>query len=99
MCIRDRCEKVGKAVLGWKPLKFRVSLVYILIDTRSQTTRSPLSPVLFNFYIDDAIKKLKNILKLSYTMNGYTPNTVLFADDQLVLASNEHYFTLPYLTI
>lgn len=51
----------------------------------------PLSPVLFNFYFDAAIKEKQDVLKSSYMVNGYVLNTLnilstmLFGDDQLML--------------
>ena len=47
-----------------------------------------LSPLLFNFYINDLIDKLK-ILDLGVNINSEKLNILLYADDIVVLAENE----------
>ena len=50
-----------------------------------------LSPILFNLYLDEALREWKNLLT-SYTLNLNNNEyvlTMLFADDQVVIASSE----------
>jgi hypothetical protein len=49
----------------------------------------PLSPVLFNLYLDEVIKIWLQKLKLSKYFKELIFNTLLFADDQLVIADTE----------
>jgi hypothetical protein len=49
----------------------------------------PLSPVLFNLYLDDVIRIWLQKLKLSKYFRELIFNTLLFADDQLIIADTE----------
>jgi hypothetical protein len=49
----------------------------------------PLSPVLFNLYLDEVIRILLQKLKLSKYFKELIFNTLLFADDQLIIADSE----------
>jgi hypothetical protein len=49
----------------------------------------PLSPVLFNIYIDKVIKELQHMIKQSVMMKNLILNTILFADDQVTVTSTE----------
>jgi len=49
----------------------------------------PLSPVLFNLYLDEVIRNLLQKLKLSKYLKELIFNTLLFADDQLIIADTE----------
>jgi hypothetical protein len=46
----------------------------------------PLSPVLFNLYLDEVIRIWLQKLKLSKYFKELIFNTLLFADDQLIIA-------------
>ena len=48
---------------------------------------SSLSPILFNFYIDDLIKKLNNNPKVN--LHGFKLNSLFFADDGVIFAKSE----------
>jgi hypothetical protein len=50
----------------------------------------PLSPVLFNLYLDEVIRIWLKKLKLSKDFKELIFNTLLFADDQLIIADTEH---------
>jgi hypothetical protein len=49
----------------------------------------PLSPVLFNIYIDDVIQKWQKDFKHNILKPKLKLNTVLLADDQVIIAENE----------
>jgi hypothetical protein len=49
----------------------------------------PLSPVLFNLYLDEVIRVWLEKLKLSKYFKELNFNTLLFADDQLIIADTE----------
>jgi len=49
----------------------------------------PLSPVLFNLYLDEVIRIWLQKLKLSKYFKELIFNTLLFADDQLIIADTE----------
>jgi hypothetical protein len=49
----------------------------------------PLSPVLFNLYLDEVLRIWLQKLKLSKYFKNLIFNTLLFADDQLVIADTE----------
>jgi hypothetical protein len=49
----------------------------------------PLSPVLFNLYLDEVIRVWFQKLKLSKYFKKLIFNTLLFADDQLIIADTE----------
>jgi hypothetical protein len=48
----------------------------------------PLSPVLFNIYIDKVITEWQHMIKQNVVMNLIL-NTILFADDQVIVTSTE----------
>jgi retron-type reverse transcriptase len=48
----------------------------------------PLSPVLFNIYIDKVIKEWQHMIKQNVMMNLIL-NTILFADYQVIVTSTE----------
>lgn len=49
----------------------------------------PLSACLFNLYIDDAIRLWKNMIKGGIRIDGKILNTLLYADDQILIAKSE----------
>jgi hypothetical protein len=49
----------------------------------------PLSPVPFNIYIDDVIQKWQKVFQHNILKPKLKLNTVLFADDQVIIAENE----------
>lgn len=49
----------------------------------------PLSPALFNIYIDDIINRWKNELKNNFCVNNIEIDTLLYADDQVLIANSE----------
>jgi hypothetical protein len=49
----------------------------------------PLSPVLFNIYIDDVVQKWQKDFKHNIRKPKLKLDTVLFADDQVIIAENE----------
>ena len=49
----------------------------------------PLSPVLFNLYLDEVIKIWLKKLKPSKCFKGLIFNTLLFADDQFIISDTE----------
>jgi len=49
----------------------------------------PLSPVLFNLYLDEVIRILLQKLKTSKYFKQLISNTMLFADDQFVISDTE----------
>lgn len=49
----------------------------------------PLSPALFNLYIDAAIEEWQRNLKIGLKINNLFINTMLFADDQIIFAMSE----------
>jgi retron-type reverse transcriptase len=57
----------------------------------------PLSPTLFNIYMNEIIVKWKTIYTKGITLSTSTKiNTLLFADDQVIIADSEdnlHYKT------
>jgi hypothetical protein len=49
-----------------------------------------LSPVLFNIYINIIIEEFKTVIKRSIKLNNRRlVNTVLYADDQILMATSE----------
>jgi retron-type reverse transcriptase len=49
----------------------------------------PLSAILFNLYIDEVTTEWQKELKTHYIIDAISLNTLLFADDQVVLADSE----------
>jgi len=49
----------------------------------------PLSPVLFNLYLDEVIRKWLKKLKTSKYFKELIFNTLLFADDQFIISDTE----------
>ena len=49
----------------------------------------PLSPVLFNIYIDHRVKTWQEHLAHKFRLQHTTPNTLLFADDQVIISNTE----------
>lgn len=49
----------------------------------------PLSPLLFNLYVDELTREWKEQLNTHYLLNDTTLDTLLFADDQIVVADSE----------
>lgn len=49
----------------------------------------PLSPTLFNIYIDAAVLEWQEQLSRSFTIGNVVLNTILFADDQVILSTSE----------
>jgi hypothetical protein len=49
----------------------------------------PLSPTLFSLYIDDIIRRWQIKLKDKFYINNIEINTLLSADDQVILANSE----------
>jgi hypothetical protein len=49
----------------------------------------PLSPIRFNIYIDRVIKDGLQMIKQNILAKNLTLNTILFADDQVIVASTE----------
>ena len=52
----------------------------------------PLSPVLFNLYLDEVIRKWLTELKTRKYFKELTFNTLLFADDQFIISDTEENF-------
>ena len=52
----------------------------------------PLSPVLFNLYLDEVIRKWLKKLKSSKYFKELIFNTLLFADDQFIISDTENNF-------
>jgi hypothetical protein len=50
----------------------------------------PLLPTLFSLYIDDIIRRWQIELKDKFYINSIEINTLLFADDQVILANSEN---------
>ena len=49
-----------------------------------------LSPILFNIYIDKIIKEFKTVIKKGIQLNNRKlMNTILYADDQILMATSE----------
>jgi retron-type reverse transcriptase len=46
----------------------------------------PLSPILFNIYIDGVIKDWLQVLKQNILAKVFILNTILFADDQVIVS-------------
>jgi hypothetical protein len=51
--------------------------------------RCPLLPVLFNIYIDKVIKEWQHMIKQNVMMKNLILNTILFVDDQVIVARTE----------
>jgi predicted DNA-binding protein YlxM (UPF0122 family) len=49
----------------------------------------PLSPTLFNWYIDEVTRECQKELQTHYITDDISLNTILFTDDQVVLADSE----------
>jgi len=49
----------------------------------------PLSPVLFNLYLDEAIRKWLKKLKTSKYFKELIFNTLIFSDDQFIISDIE----------
>jgi hypothetical protein len=49
----------------------------------------PLSPILFNIYIDKVMKDWLQVIKPNILVKDLILNTILFADDQVIVASTE----------
>jgi len=49
----------------------------------------PISPVLFNLYLDEVIKKWLRKLKTSKYFKELIFNTLLFADDQFIISNTQ----------
>jgi hypothetical protein len=49
----------------------------------------PLSPILFNIYIDDVVQKWQKDFQHNILKPKLKLNTILFADDQVIIAENE----------
>jgi hypothetical protein len=49
----------------------------------------PLSPILFNTYIDDVVQKWQKDFQHNILKPKLILNIVLFADDQVIIADNE----------
>jgi hypothetical protein len=56
-----------------------------IVITQRVRQGCPLSPVLFNLYLDEVIRIWLQKLKLSRYFKELIFNTLLFADDQLVI--------------
>jgi len=50
----------------------------------------PLSPVLFNLYLDEIIRIWLQKLETSKYFKELIINTLLFADDQIIISDTEH---------
>ena len=54
------------------------------------SSRFGLSPVLFNIYINKVIQEFKTVIKKSIQLNNRKlVNTILYADDQILMATSE----------
>ena len=49
----------------------------------------PLSPALFNVFIDEIVEQWKLQLRYNFKMNNTNIDTILFADDQVIIANSE----------
>jgi retron-type reverse transcriptase len=49
----------------------------------------PLSPILLNLYVDEVTREWQKELQTHYITENISLNTLLFADDQVVLADSE----------
>jgi retron-type reverse transcriptase len=49
----------------------------------------PLSLILFNIYIDKVMKDWLQVIKQNMLAKDFALNTVLFADDQVIMASTD----------
>lgn len=49
----------------------------------------PMSPALFSIYIDDVVKQWQKQLSNNFKINDKALNTILFADDQVILSNTE----------
>lgn len=50
----------------------------------------PLSPTLFNLYMDEVIRIWLNEISLDFKLNDINCTTILFADDQVVISESEN---------
>lgn len=57
--------------------------------TRGVRQGCPLSPTLFNFYIDEVTRQWQINLKSNFNINKDYLNTLLFADDQVIFSNSE----------
>lgn len=64
------------------------------IEATRETTQGvrqgcPLSPTLFNLYIDEVVTEWQTVLNCNYFIGDTPLNTLLFADDQILFADSE----------
>jgi hypothetical protein len=50
----------------------------------------PLSPALFNIYLDAAVNEWQSHLVTHFKLRKWTLNTLMFADDQVIFAKSEN---------
>lgn len=53
----------------------------------------PLSPILFDTYVDRVVKDWLQVIKQNILAKDLTLNTVFFADDQVVVATKVSIYT------
>ena len=71
-------------------IKFNDSISEPLHINKGVRQRCGLSPALFNIYINKILQEFKRVMKKSIQLNNRKlVNTILYADDQILLATSE----------
>ena len=70
-------------------VKYDDKLTQFFDFTKGVRQGCPLSPLLFNLYVNDLIELIDSATKSPVTINGVNVNSLMYADDLVVLAHSE----------